>query len=171
MCRIKIRLILLLLVYLECVILTAISIRKDEVQVHSMEHIEIVEEVVEHEPEIISEVVSEPINEPIVELVSLGEFTLTAYCVENYHHICNNGDATVTATGTTPTEGRTIAVDPSVIPYGTEVVINGNTYIAEDTGGAIKGNRIDICFASHDEALQFGKQTAEVFIIGGGVNK
>lgn len=109
--------------------------------------------------------------EEIIEPTLLGEFLLTAYCMENYPHICNNGDATVTATGTTPTEGRTIAVDPTVIPYGTEVVINGHTYIAEDTGGAINGNRIDICFTSHEKALEFGKQFAEVFIIERGVNE
>lgn len=125
----------------------------------------VIEEVMEVE-EVELEIVE---VEPIVELVSLGEFVLTAYCYENYHHICNNGDASVTATGTTPTENRTIAVDPSVIPYGTEVIINGNTYVAEDTGGAIKGNRIDICFASHEEALQFGKRTGEVFIKGGNI--
>lgn len=41
-------------------------------------------------------------------------------------------------------EGKTIAVDPSVIPYGSIIKINGNEYIAEDCGGAIKGNKIDI---------------------------
>ncbi|MEI3219112.1 MAG: 3D domain-containing protein [Lachnoclostridium sp.] len=40
--------------------------------------------------------------------------------------------------------GRTIAVDASVIPYGSVVVINGHAYVAEDCGGAIKGNKIDI---------------------------
>ena len=38
-------------------------------------------------------------------------------------------------------------------------------YTAEDTGGAIKGNRIDIYFESHTEALYFGRQKAEVFIV------
>lgn len=90
----------------------------------------------------------------------------TAYCCENYPHICNDGDATCTATGTKPTPGRTIAVDPSVIPYGAEVIINGNTYIAEDCGGAIKGNRIDILFDTHEEALQFGRQQLTVYVAG-----
>lgn len=104
------------------------------------------------------------------ELVSLGEFTITHYCKENYPHICNDGDATQTATGTVPTAGRTIAVDPSVIPYGSEVVIDGHTYIAEDCGGAIKGNRIDIVVDTHSEALQLGKYTTEVFMKGGAEN-
>lgn len=87
---------------------------------------------------------------------------LSAYCTEDYPHICNDGDATTTATGTVPTPGRTIAVDPDVIPYGSEVIINGHTYIAEDTGGYIVGNHIDIVFNSHQEALEFGIQYAEV---------
>ena len=109
--------------------------------------------------------VAETTSDPEPEIKSLGVFTATAYCCENYPHICNDGDSTYTATGTTPTEGRTIAVDPRVIPYGTEVLINGQTYIAEDTGGAIKGNRIDICFTKHADALEFGKRQVEVFII------
>ena len=99
------------------------------------------------------------------ELISLGEFVVTHYCIENYPHICNDGDATHTATGTRPTPGRTIAVDPDVIPYGSEVVINGHTYKAEDTGGAINQNRIDIVVDTHEEALKKGKFTVEVFLV------
>ena len=103
-------------------------------------------------------------KKPEVAYKSKGEFVVTAYCCENYPHICNNGDSTYTATGTLTTAGRTIAVDPAVIPFGTKVVINGKEYIAEDTGGHIKGNRIDICFDTHEEALQFGKRTLEVYV-------
>ena len=45
-------------------------------------------------------------------------------------------------------EGHTIAVDPSVIPPGSVVLINGHEYIAEDIGGAVKGNVIDIYSSS-----------------------
>jgi len=93
-----------------------------------------------------------------------GEFKTTGYCGENYPHICNNGDSTYTATMTRPIEGKTIAVDPNVIPYGSKVRINGIEYIAEDCGGAIKGNRIDIFFTSHDRALSYGVQNCEVWI-------
>lgn len=99
------------------------------------------------------------------QLISLGDFVITHYCTENYPHICNDGDATRTATGTRPAPGRTIAVDPDVIPYGSEVVINGHTFVAEDTGGAINQNRIDIVVDTHEEALQKGKFTAEVFLV------
>ena len=103
-----------------------------------------------------------PTPTPTPELESLGICKITAYCIEDYPHICNNGDASTTATGTKPTPGRTIAVDPSVIPYFSNVIVNGNTYIAEDTGGNIKGNRVDIVFATHQEALDFGVQYSEV---------
>lgn len=96
-------------------------------------------------------------------LESLGEFTLTAYC--GAACCCGQYANGLTATGTTATEGRTIAVDPRVIPYGSKVIINGHEYIAEDCGGAIKGNRIDVYFDSHAAALDFGRQTAEVYIV------
>ena len=92
----------------------------------------------------------------------LGKFKLTAYCA--CVKCCGKWANSLTATGTVPTQGRTIAVDPKVIPYGTQVVINGNTYVAEDCGGAIKGNRIDIFFDNHSEALQFGVRHEDVYL-------
>lgn len=70
----------------------------------------------------------------------------------------------LTASGTVPKQGRTIAVDPDVIPLGSTVLLNGHTYIAEDTGGAIQGDRIDIYFEDHEEALEWGRQTVEVLV-------
>lgn len=84
----------------------------------------------------------------------------TAYCA--CIECCGEYADGYTATGTLATEGRTIAVDPAVIPYGTKVFINGREYIAEDCGGSIKGNRIDIYFKSHEDALKYGRQTVEV---------
>jgi 3D (Asp-Asp-Asp) domain-containing protein len=96
------------------------------------------------------------------ELVSLGEFTLTHYCPCEL--CCGEWADGITYTGTTATEGRTIAVDPDVIPLGSTVVIDGHEYIAEDIGGAIRGNRIDIFMRDHLVALMAGVKTAEVFI-------
>ncbi len=96
---------------------------------------------------------------------ALYDVKLTAYCKENYPHICNDGDSSRTASGTIPTVGKTVAVDPKVIPYGSEVIINGHTYIAEDCGQAVKGNRVDILFETHAEALDFGVQYAEVIYV------
>ncbi len=96
-----------------------------------------------------------------VEKESLGEFAITAYCP--CEKCCGEYADGMTASGTVATEGRTCAVDPDVIPLGTEIEIDGVKYIAEDVGGAIKGNRIDICFNDHRSALQYGVKCREVF--------
>jgi len=103
-----------------------------------------------------------------VEPVSLGEFKLTAYCS---CEICcgvwaNNRPNGIVygAIGEELKEGYSIAVDPEVIPYRTEVIIDGKTYKAQDCGGAIKGNRIDVYFEDHDDALEFGVKHTEVFV-------
>ena len=133
-------------------------------------------EVATEETEVTTEVITTtepPETEPAVAWRSLGTYTLTAYCS---CHICcgeyaldrpidNNGNPIVyTSIGAVAKAGVTIAVDPSVIPYGTEVRINDHIYIAQDTGGAIKGNRIDVYYDDHQAALQFGRQDFEVFI-------
>lgn len=96
----------------------------------------------------------------------LGEFKLTAYCP--CAKCCGKTDG-ITATGTLAEEGRTIAVDPAIIPYGSTVTIyfadgTSHTYTAEDCGGAIKENRIDVFFDDHQAAREFGVQTAYVYM-------
>ena len=103
----------------------------------------------------------EPEPEPEPETVKMKALA-TAYC--GCVQCCGKSDC-ITATGTRATEGRTIAADPRVIPYGTHVLINGHEYIVEDCGGAINGNRIDIYFESHADALQFGVQTVTIEIL------
>lgn len=99
---------------------------------------------------------------------SLGEFKLTAYC--SCEKCCgiwayNRPNGIVYgAIGEELQEGYSIAVDPNVIPYGTEVVINDKIYKAQDCGGAIKGNRIDVYFNNHKDALEFGVKHEEVFL-------
>lgn len=94
---------------------------------------------------------------------SLGKFVITAYCT---CRVCcgvySGGNRT--ASGTIPTSNHTIAVDTSVIPFGTKVVINGQVYVAEDKGSAIKGKRIDMFFMTHSEALRWGRRTVEVYL-------
>ena len=106
--------------------------------------------------------ITETVTETEAEPTSLGTFKLTAYCP--CPKCCGEWADGVTYTGTEATAGRTIAVDPTVIPLGTTVHINGQAYTAEDIGGAIKGHRIDVYFPTHTEALQFGVQYAEVAI-------
>ena len=99
------------------------------------------------------------------ELMYLGDFQLTHYCNERREHICGYGKG-ITATGTTATVGRTIAVDPSVIPYGTQVYIEGyGLRYAEDCGGGVKGNQIDILVDTHSEALALGVQYGGIWIV------
>lgn len=88
--------------------------------------------------------------------------TATAYCP---CADCSGGWGNRTSTGKTATAGRTIAVDPSIIPYGTGVIIEGVTYIAEDCGGAIKGNRVDIFFNTHEEAMSYGRRVVTAYIL------
>lgn len=94
--------------------------------------------------------------------INLGKFKLTAYCP--CVKCCGKSDG-ITSTGVKAKQGRTIAVDPKVIPYGTKVMINGNDYIAEDCGGAIKDNHMDVFFNNHDEALEFGVKYENVYIV------
>lgn len=93
---------------------------------------------------------------------SLGSFRITHYC--NCYLCCGSWAGGATASGTMPTPGRTIAVDPNVIPLGTRVIINGQVYVAEDTGSAIKGNKIDIYVASHELTTQYGVYYADVYL-------
>jgi 3D (Asp-Asp-Asp) domain-containing protein len=102
-----------------------------------------------------------PTPTPTSKLKLLGSYRLTAYCP---CYKCSEGYGTNTSTGVKATQGRTIAVDPRVIPYGSIVVINGHEYVAEDCGGAIKGKRIDVYFNDHKTASDFGVQYAEVYI-------
>lgn len=89
----------------------------------------------------------------------IGTFTITAYCGCKK---CSGGSGK-TASGTTPTEGRTIAADTSILPFGTQVVIDGVVYTVEDRGSGVTGNHIDIFFATHKKAMAFGKKTMKVY--------
>ena len=74
---------------------------------------------------------------------------------------------TITSTGVKPIVGRTIAVDPKVIPYGTKVYIPqlNKVFIAEDCGSAIKGNRIDIFMNSYNECMEWGYKDITIIIL------
>lgn len=103
---------------------------------------------------------SEESSEQSGETISM---TATAYTAE-----CD-GCSGVTATGIDLLENRNmkvIAVDPSVIPLGTRVHVEGyGEAIAADTGGAIKGNKIDIHVPTKDEANDWGVRTVDVTIL------
>ena len=71
----------------------------------------------------------------------------------------------ITATGIPATYG-VAAVDPAVIPLGSRLYIPGyGEAIAADTGGAIYGNRIDLCMESYSECMNFGRRYVTVYIL------
>ncbi|OHX55291.1 3D domain-containing protein [Planococcus faecalis] len=86
--------------------------------------------------------------------------------------INGNGDYSTTASGTKWTYNRTIAVDPNVIPYGSIVHIYvpgfpqySSVYLAEDTGGAIKGKRVDVLIKGKSATAKFGRRNVQIAII------
>lgn len=131
------------------------------------------------EPETAPTEITSPVEDivqpttPEVYMESLGVFKLTAYCscqkccgkyAINRPNDKDGNEIVYGSTGVRLKAGLSIAVDPNVIPYGSKVEINGNTYEAHDTGGSIRGNRIDVYFNSHQDALNFGVRHAEVFL-------
>lgn len=97
--------------------------------------------------------------------VSLGEFKITAYCGGA---CCNGQWAGTTSSGASPVEGRTIAVAPGLIPYGTRVKVAGmdSVFVAEDTGGFANSNprQIDIYYADHASATSRGVSYREIWV-------
>lgn len=89
----------------------------------------------------------------------LGSFEASGYCS------CSDcsGGYSLTYSGTVPQANHTIAADLDIFPIGTRLVIDGVVYTVEDMGGGINGNRLDIYFASHEDALAFGLQTIDVY--------
>lgn len=89
----------------------------------------------------------------------LGTFALSAYT--QYHSPPRR-----TASGTLPTDGRTVAVDPAVIPLGTKLHIEGvGVRIAEDTGRKIKGKKLDLFLSSLAACTRFGVRSLQVYIL------
>lgn len=89
-------------------------------------------------------------------------FTATGYCPCSKCCGKTNG---ITAMGTKATQGKTVAMS-SKYAFGTKIEIKGmGTYTVEDRGGAIQGNKIDIYFNTHSQALSFGRKTVYLKII------
>ena len=90
----------------------------------------------------------------------LGEFKVSFYTP-------TDGSSTgITATGNRAIPYQTVAVDPNVIPLGTRLYIeNYGEVIADDVGGAIKGNKLDFCVATVNEAYSNGVQYLNVWIV------
>lgn len=114
-----------------------------------------------HDLELVS--AYEPKEEENSNMVYLGNFKITHYCACEK---CCGIYAGQTAWGGALKPGYTIAVDPSVIAKLSDVYIDGyGMRVAEDCGGAIKGNRIDIAVSSHSEALALGVAYKDVWLV------
>ena len=92
----------------------------------------------------------------------LGTYKITHYCGGA---CCNDQWAGVTSTGAPLVEGDTIAVDPTIIPYGTKVIINGHIFTASDCGGAIIGNHIDVFVNDHNRGNNLGVYFTNVYLL------
>ena len=89
----------------------------------------------------------------------IGVFEITAYSYSEGY-----GENYKTASGATPEPYYTVATDPAVIPTGTRLYIEGIGEVeAQDTGGAVKGNVIDL-HVGHDDCDSFGRQKHKVYI-------
>ena len=90
-----------------------------------------------------------------------GKYKVTAYCA--CIKCCGKTNG-ITASGTMATANRTVAA-PSSFAFGTKIVMNGQTYVVEDRGGAIQGNRIDLYMNTHAEALAWGVRYLDVEVL------
>lgn len=122
-------------------------------------------------PEIAVQVLEDYENELIEEALlarahKMEDVMITFYCCEEYPHICGTGTG-ITASGRRVTPYVSCAVDPDVIPVGSTIMIEYNgemVYLrADDTGSAIRGNRLDIAVPGHQEALNLGVKTADIW--------
>lgn len=138
--------------------------------------------LIENGQEVGSEVIGEQVvKEPVSELVAYGTLGVVSRGGQEYRYTreldmtstgytagpeSNSGGNGYTYTGMKAVRG-VVAVDPNVIPLYTRLYIEGyGPAIAGDTGGAIKGNKIDLCFDRLDEALQWGMRPVKVYILG-----
>lgn len=100
----------------------------------------------------------------------LDNVTVTHYCI--CQRCCGKSPDhpaySITASGRRATPYVSVAVDPSLIPLGADVLVDYGDgeihyYRADDTGSGVKGNHIDLCVASHEEALRAGVKTVTVY--------
>ena len=112
---------------------------------------------------VVVQTVAEPYEEQEEpERVSLGVFTVYAYCP--CETCCGQWSGGPTASGVMPEEGRTVAADWDVLPAGAEVYISGVGWrTVEDTGSGVTGNTLDLYMDSHQDALEWGVREIEIF--------
>lgn len=124
----------------------------------------------EPEPEAMEDYENDLIEEALLSSATrIDNVTITHYCT--CKKCCGKSDG-ITASGRQAVQNVTVAVDPKVIPLGSDVLMDYGDgeihyYRADDTGGAIKGNHIDLCVSDHQTALNLGVRTATVYWVKG----
>lgn len=105
-------------------------------------------------------------------LRSIGTYKVTAYCgcvkccgiwSAQHPERVGTGYTQKTASGTIPKADHTVAADTSVLPFGTEIVLEGRIYTVEDTGSAVHGKHIDLYMDDHQAALNWGVRYIELY--------
>lgn len=94
--------------------------------------------------------------------IDYGLMRCTAYCPCEE---CSEGWGRQTHSGKMAEAGRTIAVDPSIIDIGSKVKIGKHIYVAEDVGGLVQGDHIDIFFDTHEEVEEWGVRYIECWVV------
>jgi 3D (Asp-Asp-Asp) domain-containing protein len=145
-------LVAILAALLTLVLRTEVQANENEI-VETTEICSVVETTTEETTDILLTTVK---YEDIPDYTELGTYKLTAYC--SCSKCCGKSDG-ITASGTKATARRTVAAKG--FSFGTELMINGDTYIVEDRG--VGSGVVDIYFDSHEEALNFGVKYAKVF--------
>lgn len=92
----------------------------------------------------------------------IGACTIAAYCA--CEECCGRWADGITATGL-PAEPGIVAVDPEVIPLGSTVIIDGQKYLAADTGSGVTGNHVDVFMVDHAATVEHGVQSADVWVV------
>ena len=151
---------------------------KDEAVTEKMPDIEPVSEIhfsqktlraiPEAETEVLPLETPEPTPDPEWETIEATAYCSCAKCCGEWASKRPNG-IVYTASGAEAVQGVTIAADKSKYPFGTVLYIEGlGERIVQDVGGAIKGNRVDVYFDNHEDALAFGRQTLNAYVVSPG---
>ena len=103
---------------------------------------------------------------PSVQTAAAGRSLLVQVTAYSYQTAGGGAHGSITRTGTQVRWG-TVAVDPGIIPLGSRLMIDGFdiVFVAEDTGGGVRGNHIDIFFPDYASAVRFGVQYRNVTIL------
>lgn len=117
-----------------------------------------------------TETPEEPENE-LIEAALLGKAHVLENATISHYDCCVSccgKDDGITASGVRATPGVTVAVDPAIIPLGSDVLVDYGDgeihyYRADDVGGNITGSHIDLCVENHDIAENLGIRTATVY--------